>query len=164
MDLYEQIHGVQMDEQRGLMKHKKNFENYAFSILEVMSAIAVMAMGLGVAIHGLQIGLRNLDVARTTTAVAQVMQSEAERIRLLTWEMVTQLPASQNLTLDSVFATRALKNGSVTVTRYVDDVAGFSNMKMVKLQATWRSIDGVSHDRRFQFRYTQGGLYDYYRS
>jgi type II secretory pathway pseudopilin PulG len=164
MDLYEQIHGVQMDEQRGLMKQKKNFENYAFSILEVMSAIAVMAMGLGVAIHGLQIGLRNLDVARTTTAVAQVMQSEAERIRLLTWEMVTQLPASQNLTLDSVFATRALKNGSVTVTRYVDDVAGFSNMKMVKLQATWRSIDGVSHDRWFQFRYTQGGLYDYYRS
>jgi hypothetical protein len=164
MNLYGQIHGAQMDKRSGLLKHKKHFENYAFSILEVMSALAVMAMGLGVAIHGLQIGLRNLDVARTTTAVAQVMQSEAERIRLLTWQMVTELPASSDLVLATVVKTKALKMGAVTVTREVANVTGFANMKMITLKASWKSIDGISRERSFQFRYTQGGLYDYYRS
>jgi type II secretory pathway pseudopilin PulG len=163
MNLYGQIHGAQMDKRSGLLKHKKHFENYAFSILEVMSALAVMAMGLGVAIHGLQIGLRNLDVARTTTAVAQVMQSEAERIRLLTWQMVTELD-NRDLALNEVVKTKALKMGDVTVTREVADVSGFSNMKMITLTARWKSIDRISHERMFQFRYTQGGLYDYYRS
>jgi Tfp pilus assembly protein PilV len=144
-------------------KDQNLFTPRAFSILEVMLAVAVMVFGLGAAIIGLQIGLRNLDVARTTTAVAQVMQSEVERIRLLTWEMVSQLDAQKVLSLDSVFATSALKNGTVTVTRYVTNVEGFSQMKMIKLQATWKSIDGMNHDRWFQFRYTRGGLYDYYR-
>ena len=137
----------------------------AFSILEVMSALAVMAFGLAAAIAGMQIGLRNLDVARTANAISQVMQNEAERIRMYNWDMVIGLPPEENINIDDTLRTKALKNGNVSITRTVTTLANYNNtMKKIKLQATWRSIDGQRHDRIYWFLYVQGGLYDYYRS
>lgn len=137
----------------------------AFSILEVMSALAIMAFGLAAAISGMQIGLRNLDVARTANAISQVMQNEAERIRMYNWDMVIGLPPEENINIDDTFRTKALKNGNVSITRTVTTLANYNNtMKKIKLQATWRSIDGQRHDRIYWFLYVQGGLYDYYRS
>jgi prepilin-type N-terminal cleavage/methylation domain-containing protein len=137
----------------------------AFSILEVMSALAIMAFGLAAAISGMQIGLRNLDVARTANAISQVMQNEAERIRMYNWDMVIGLPPEENINIDDTLRTKALKNGNVSITRTVTTLANYNNtMKKIKLQATWRSIDGQRHDRIYWFLYVQGGLYDYYRS
>ena len=137
----------------------------AFSILEVMSALAVMAFGLAAAIAGMQIGLRNLDVARTANAISQVMQNEAERIRMYNWDMVIGLPAEEYITIEDTLKTKALKNGDVLIKRTVTTVANYNGtMKQIKLQATWSSIDGQRHDRIYWFLYVQGGLYDYYRS
>ena len=138
----------------------------AFSILEVMSALAVMAFGLAAAIAGMQIGLRNLDVARTSNAISQVMQTEAERIRMYNWDMVSGLPTEATaVTIEQDLRTKALKNGNVSITRTVTNVANYNDtMKQIKLQATWRSIDGQRHDRIYWFLYVRGGLYDYYKS
>ena len=87
----------------------------AFSILEVMSALAIMAFGLAAAISGMQIGLRNLDVARTANAISQVMQNEAERIRMYNWDMVIGLPAEEYITIEDTLKTKALKNGDVFI-------------------------------------------------
>jgi Tfp pilus assembly protein PilV len=146
-------------------KGRKFSARRAFSILEVMSALAVMAFGLAAAIGGMQIGLRNLDVARTANAISQVMQNEAERIRMYNWDMVIGLPAEATITIEQALRTKALKNGNVSITRTVTNVENYNNtMKQIKLQATWRSIDGQRHDRIYWFLYVQGGLYDYYRS
>jgi prepilin-type N-terminal cleavage/methylation domain-containing protein len=147
-------------------KERKLSVRRAFSILEVMSALAIMAFGLAAAISGMQIGLRNLDVARTANAISQVMQNEAERIRMYNWDMVIKLPAEATaVTIEQDLKTKALKNGNVSITRTVTTVANYNNtMKKIQLQATWRSIDGQRHDRIYWFLYVQGGLYDYYRS
>ena len=138
----------------------------AFSILEVMSALAIMAFGLAAAISGMQIGLRNLDVARTSNAISQVMQTEAERIRMYNWDMVSGLPTEATaVTIEQDLRTKALKNGNVSITRTVTTMANYNDtMKQIKLQATWRSIDGQRHDRIYWFLYVRGGLYDYYKS
>ena len=137
----------------------------AFSILEVMSALAIMAFGLAAAISGMQIGLRNLDVARTANAISQVMQNEAERIRMYNWDMVIGLPAEEYITIEDTLKTKALKNGDVLIKRTVTTLVNYNGtMKQIKLQATWSSIDGQRHDRIYCFLYVQGGLYDYYRS
>lgn len=137
----------------------------AFSILEVMSALAIMAFGLAAAISGMQIGLRNLDVARTANAISQVMQNEAERIRMYNWDMVIGLPAEEYITIEDSLKTKSLKNGDVLIKRTVTTLANYNGtMKQIKLQATWSSIDGQRHDRIYWFLYVQGGLYDYYRS
>lgn len=137
----------------------------AFSILEVMSALAIMAFGLAAAISGMQIGLRNLDVARTANAISQVMQNEAERIRMYNWDMVIGLPAEEYIIIEDSLKTKSLKNGDVLIKRTVTTLANYNGtMKQIKLQATWSSIDGQRHDRIYWFLYVQGGLYDYYRS
>ena len=144
---------------------RKLFARRAFSILEVMSALAIMAFGLAAAISGMQIGLRNLDVARTANAISQVMQNEAERIRMYNWDMVIGLPAEEYITIEDSLKTKSLKNGDVLIKRTVTTLANYNGtMKQIKLQATWSSIDGQRHDRIYWFLYVQGGLYDYYRS
>jgi prepilin-type N-terminal cleavage/methylation domain-containing protein len=151
--------------QRFLGTGRKLFVRRAFSILEVMSALAIMAFGLAAAISGMQIGLRNLDVARTANAISQVMQNEAERIRMYNWDMVIGLPAEEYITIEDTLKTKALKNGDVLIKRTVTTLANYNGtMKQIKLQATWSSIDGQRHDRIYWFLYVQGGLYDYYRS
>jgi hypothetical protein len=104
-------------------------------------------------------------VARTANAISQVMQNEAERIRMYNWDMVIGLPAEATITIEQALRTKALKNGNVSITRTVTNVENYNNtMKQIKLQATWRSIDGQRHDRIYWFLYVRGGLYDYYKS
>lgn len=134
----------------------------AFSLIEVMAAVAVMALVLGTAIIAMQIGMRQLSLARTTTAAAQVMQGEAERLRLLNWAALDALPESAELTVPAAFAGEALLNGRVRFTRTISDVDAFANMKEIVLRATWDGGRGREHERVFRLRYTKGGLHDYY--
>lgn len=134
----------------------------AFTLIEVMAATAVMALSLGAAIIGIQIGINHLDVARTSTAVAQALQAEAERVRMLNWAGLSALPAEAQIDLSGVIPSEAIASGRVRVSRTISDVAGFANMKEVRLRAVWTSLDGASRERVFRLRYTKGGLHDYY--
>ena len=134
----------------------------AFTLVEVMAATAVMALSIGVGVVTLQIGMRNLELARTSTAAAQVLQNEAERLRLLNWSGVLALPGSENLNVPAAFAGNALPAGRITFSRTVSDVANFNDMKEILLRATWTSIDGQTHERVFRLRYAKGGIHDYY--
>lgn len=136
----------------------------AFTLVEVMAATAVMALAIGSSIIGIQAGINNLDSARTSTAVAQVLQAEAERLRILNWESLTALPSEATLNLASAMPTDAITKGKVVVTRTISDVTGFTNMKEIRLRAAWTSLNGQSRERVFRLRYAKGGLYDYYYS
>lgn len=127
-----------------------------------MAAVAVMALSLGTAIIAIQIGLRNLETARTSTAASQVLQNEAERLRLLNWVGVSALPASDTISVPAGFSHESLQNGRVAFTRTVSDVSGFTNMKEIVLRARWTSVNGQAHERIFRMRYAKGGLHDYY--
>ena len=134
----------------------------AFTLIEVMAATAVMALSLGTGIIALQIGMRNLELARVSTAASQLLQNEAERLRLLNWAGISALPASAQLGVPSDFANATLLQGRVTFTRSVADATGFTDMKDIVLRADWTSLDGRPHERVFRLRYSKGGLHDYY--
>ena len=136
----------------------------AFTLIEVIAATAVMSLSLGSAIVAIQIGINNLDAARTSTAVAQVLQAEAERLRMLNWTSLAALPAEEPVQLTAATPSEAITSGRVAVTRTISDVSGFSNMKEIRLRATWRSLNGQARERVFQLRYAKGGLHDYYYS
>lgn len=135
-----------------------------FSLVEVVMATMVMTLGLGSAIIGLQIGMRHLDLARTSTAVSQALQNEAERLRLMNWTAISGLPEVETIDQATTFSTEAILNGRLTMTRAVRDVDGFEDMKEIVLQGQWTSMDGRKHTRIYHFRYGKGGLYDYYYS
>lgn len=134
----------------------------AFTLIEVMAAVAVMALSLGASIIAIQMGMRNLELARVSTAASQVLQNEAERLRLLNWAAITALPATEDLTVPTAFDHESLFKGRVDFTRSVTDVTGFSNMKEIVLRASWTAINGQAHERVFRMRYSKGGLHDYY--
>lgn len=132
------------------------------SLIEVVAATCVLALALTTSIVVLQIGFRDVDVARTGTVVSQVMQSEVERLRALNWDGILALPESETVDLTEAHSSEAIAGGRLTVTRTVSDVAGFVNMKEIRIAGVWTAINGMTHTRTLIMRYGKGGLYDYY--
>lgn len=137
-----------------------------FTILEVAIAAFVMTVTISGAIVVLQTGFRALDNARNTTISAQIIQSEMERIRLLSWTSVNALPASEGITLATIFPSDTLTTtmaGRFTATRTTADVTGkVGEMKTITITVSWTGLDGLTHTRSSTGYYCKDGLYDYY--
>jgi len=127
----------------------------AFTIVEVMVAASVLALGIIGVITVSQRGLQALDTARNLSSASQLMQSEMERLRLMSW---AQLQVLQ----DSGETGVALEGppGRYACTRQISDVK--LNMKEITLVATWKGYDGRGHTARLITRYGKTGLNDYF--
>jgi Tfp pilus assembly protein PilV len=131
----------------------------AFTIVEVMIAAIVLALGITTAITTLQGGFQAVDLARNYTYASQVMQSEVERLRLKNW---TQVQALQDAGPGTVTApaVQGTARGAFTCTRTIRDIK--TDMKEITLVSVWRGYDGRSHTLRIVTRYGKTGLYDYF--
>jgi type II secretory pathway pseudopilin PulG len=144
----------------------------AFTIVEVAVAATVLVFAISSAIIVLQSGFKALDNARKTTLAAQIIQSEMERIRMLSWSRVEDLQAATpQIELSSIFPQNtelerqvlAQMTNTFTATRTVTPLAAYSNEIMeITVTVTWRGIDGVIHNRSTSTRYCENGLYTYY--
>jgi prepilin-type N-terminal cleavage/methylation domain-containing protein len=128
---------------------------HGFTIAEVMVAATVLALGIAGVVTVSQSGLQALDTARNLSAASQLMQSEMERVRLMSW---AQLQALQ----DSGRTAVALEGapGRYTCAREIRDVR--TGMKEITLVATWKGYDGRPHTARLITRYGRTGLNDYF--
>ena len=134
-----------------------------FTILEVTMASFVLALGIATSIIAIQSGLKFIDVARDTTLASQILQSEIERIRMMSWTSVTALPASAEVSLSDIFSSSATLARRFTVTRTVEsDTSRPSDVRLITLAVKWRSVDGRMQTRSFQAKYIRNGLYDYF--
>lgn len=143
-----------------------------FTIIEVAVAATVMVLALSSAIIVMQAGFRSLDTARKTTIAAQIIQSEMERVRMLSWSRVEALmTADPKIDLETIFPQNTdlerkvlgqMKN-VFTATRTITPLADFSNeIVEITVTITWRGIDGSVHNRSTNTRYCKNGLYNYY--
>lgn len=128
-----------------------------FTLVEVMVASTVLVFGIVSAVTTSQRGLQALDTARNLTAASQIMQSEMERIRLLSW---TQLDALQLSGNTAVTLVPGADTGRFSCTREITDIK--TDMKQITLAATWRGYDGREHTARLITRYGKSGLNDYF--
>ncbi|MSU46151.1 MAG: hypothetical protein EXS42_03250 [Lacunisphaera sp.] len=55
-----------------------------------MSAF-IMAFGIATSIIAMQTGFKAIDLARGTTMASQIIQSEMERLRMMSWTTMTAL-------------------------------------------------------------------------
>lgn len=143
-----------------------------------MMATFVMALGISTSILAMQQGYKFLDVARGTTLASQIIQSEIERIRMMSWTTVTALATATDTTAPfptgspagvemfdgaTYFSTATTIQGDYTITRTTAlDSARPSDVALITISVRWRTYDGRTQDRRFQMRYMKNGLYDYY--
>lgn len=143
-----------------------------FTIVEVAVAATVMVVAISSAILVLQSGFKALDNARKTTLAAQIIQSEMERIRMLSWSRVEELQTKPpKITLSDIFPKNTATERTVlaqmestfTATRTLTPLVDFdSEVIEITVTVTWTGIDGIIHNRSTSTRYAKNGLYTYY--
>lgn len=127
-----------------------------------MSA-GVLAFAIATSVIAIQAGFRQVDLGRGTTIAAQILQSEMERLRMMSWTMIDALPATQTFDGATYFTTNAAYTGKFSITRTsTADATRPTEMKNLTVTVTWNSYDGRSHTRRFTAKYAKNGLYDYF--
>ncbi len=146
----------------------------AFTIAEVIMSTFVMALGISTSIIAMQSGFKQIDVARGTTLASQIIQSEMERLRLLSWTGVSALavaagsPSGQATGVTvfdgaTYFSTNADLSGKYTITRTVAaETARPTEIMNITVSVRWQSYDLRWHQRSFTAIYAKNGLYDYY--
>jgi hypothetical protein len=150
----------------------------AFTILEVAMATFVMAFGIATSIVAMQSGFKTIDVARGTTIASQILQSEMERLRLMSWTTMTALatasdtatpfPAGSPAGIEmfdgsTYFSSNPDVAGKYTITRTVAaDSTRPTDVYNITISVRWQSYDQRWHTRSFRTMYAKNGLYDYY--
>lgn len=138
------------------------------TIAEVIMASCVMAFAITTSITVMQSGFTTIDVARGNTLASQILQSEIERIRLMSWSAVTdadKMMGEHKVDLKEVFSTNSALASKYSMVRTVkDDSTRPGEGVDIYLTVNWQSYDGRSHTRSFQTKYVKNGLYDYYYS
>jgi hypothetical protein len=158
-------------------RRRRRFDS-AFTIVEVSMATFVMAFGIATTIVAMQSGFKTIDVARGTTIASQILQSEMERLRLMSWTTITALSTATD-TVDphpagspagvemfdgaTYFSSSADVANKYTITRtVVADSARSSDVFNITISVRWQSYDLRWHTRSFTTMYAKNGLYDYY--
>jgi type II secretory pathway pseudopilin PulG len=146
----------------------------AFTLVEVMVAASVMVLTLTSSLLVVQQGMRALDTARYTTLAGQVLQSQMEKLRLLTWTQLTN--ATSGPVAYSTFTPDLSATATSHMTRFVaGGVAGKcsqsivdapsplnATMKVITLTADWKGIDGTSHTLSYITFYGKSGISDFF--
>jgi len=127
----------------------------AFTLVEVMVAATVLIFGVVSVLMVSQRGLQTLDSARHLARASQLLQSEMERLRLMSW---AQLQALQDAGGPATTAD-ALPAG-YSFSRDIRDIK--ANMKEIRLSASWQGYEGSPHSVRLITRYGKLGLNDYF--
>ncbi len=146
-----------------------------FTILEVAMTGFVLTLTIAGSITTLQMGFRAIDNARYTTLAGQILQSQMEKLRLLTWSQLTD--ATTGPVAYSTFAPDISSSSTAQINRFTTSTGGAgtcamsiaaapspfgTTMKDITLTATWTGIDGMSHSLSYTTRYGQNGLSDFF--
>jgi hypothetical protein len=161
-----------------LNRRRRHRSTAAFTIVEVSMATFVMAFGIATSIVAMQSGFKTIDVARGTTIASQILQSEMERLRLMSWTNMTTLSTATDTVAPfptgspagiemfdgaTYFSTNPDVAGKYTITRTVAaDSTRPSDVYNITISVRWQSFDGRWHTRSFRSMYAKNGLYDYY--
>lgn len=130
-----------------------------FSLVEVMIAAGVLAMGLAVAVIALQISLRDHDLARTNTAITQILQNEVERLRMLEWEDLSD-PDKTAPNVDAMKSNGRLPGRDFLITTTIINLPSPPAIKEMEIQARWTGTSGTTHTRKAIIHYAKDGLYE----
>jgi len=149
-----------------------------FTIVEVAMASFIMAFGIATSIIAMQSGYKHIDLARGTTLASQIIQSEMERLRMMSWSQINALGSVVDTTEPfptgspagvemfdgaTFFSEHADIEGIYTITRTVtDDNTRPGEVKNINISVRWRTYDLRWHTRSFNAIYARNGLYDYY--
>lgn len=135
----------------------------AFTLLEVMMAVTILALTITTAITTMQRAFNNLDATRNVDIGCRILQCQMEKERLLTWAQVSD--ATYKAAIDSAFTGDPTVAGRFSLSRQTALVANRGGkLLQITLTVTWKNYDGHSSSRSQTTYYGNGGLYTYLTS
>ncbi len=138
-----------------------------FTLVEVAFASFVMALAIATSLTALQYSFKSIDRARYTTLAGQILQSQMEKLRLLTWAQLTDSTngpiGNPNFTPD-VSSVSAAQLSHFTCTQSITDAPSpfTGTMKDITVTATWVGTDGRTQSLTYMTRYAQNGISDFF--
>lgn len=161
----------------GSRRDRRRHRSGGFTIVEVMVAASVLVLAISSSLFVLQAGMRAIDHARYTTLAGQVLQSQMEKLRLLTWTQLTHPtygPVAFTTFIPDVSATATAQinrftAGGVagrctqTITAPSTGLASFDDaFRIITLTANWTGIDGRPHTLSYTTHYAKNGISDFF--
>ena len=123
-----------------------------------MVAMSIFTLVIAGGIAGIQKGYGVIDNARHYTRLGQIVQSEIESLRSLSWKELGKLPASEEIDVDNQFDTSVYDD--YTVRRTITDEE--SDLKRVRVAVSFTSREGRAIKLSHVTFFTEGGVNDYY--
>jgi len=133
-----------------------------------MVAIAVVGLVLAAAFANVGSSLRTMETARDYTRVAQILQSELEDVRTMSWADLEALQAATggdwelldiSAEFHEAFGTRYVTH------RRVRNRDGLPDQKEIVIKVEWTNAHGVTVTKYTSSWFTENGMHDYfYRS
>jgi prepilin-type N-terminal cleavage/methylation domain-containing protein len=155
-----------------MLRKTRRFPSGGFTLIEVMSAAAVLALALVGMIQVVVSGSEMLDVSKKQTIAMQIIHGQLEQIRLLSWDQVGLLGSTDTRSVEAGDDTSSGKmflfgpnlpgiaKGFVCK-RTIETVK--TDLKLVTVTVTWTGNTGRSYSRSGTTYVAKNGLYVTYQ-
>ncbi|MEX0323666.1 MAG: prepilin-type N-terminal cleavage/methylation domain-containing protein [Puniceicoccaceae bacterium] len=129
-----------------------------FTLVEVIMSLLLMSIVFSAAFGSYFLGMRILEESRQEVRATQIIQSELEAMRTMTWNDIGALNTSTYVTPEGEFIAQYASE--FRVYRYIQTIN--TTQKRVTLWVWWTNTNNQSSYRRFTTIFTKNGLNDYY--
>jgi uncharacterized protein (TIGR02598 family) len=146
-----------------------NGHHSAFTLVEVMMAVAVMGIMLVTLYGGFTFAFAQTRVARENVRATQILQEKMEVVRLYTWDQAVNTPGYVPTSFTEAFYANNPTNsvggnftysGQVTVTNAPITETYSGHLRMVQIKVSWKS-GNVMRQRQMTTFISQYGLQQY---
>lgn len=129
-----------------------------FSLVEVIVAAGIFAMVIAGGVAGVRMGFQIVENSRHYTRVSQILQSEIESMRALSWKTIKELDSKSDIQIDPKFSTSAYDGYSVQRKMFPDS----STLRRVEMIVEYTNRSGRVVKLKYMTFFTEGGVNDYY--
>ena len=147
------------------IKAKPAAGRLAFSLIEVMFAIVIIAVVFVSLYVAISQGFGVVQVARENLRATQIMQEQVEILRILNWDQITTNPPPWNF--NASFYPANLTNqgvvysGSVNITNAPVSSTYTTDVRLAVVSLSWMS-GNVSRRRELRTLVSHYGLHNYF--
>jgi type II secretory pathway pseudopilin PulG len=147
------------------------FGQFAYTLVEVVMGVAIIAFILASVFAGFASGFGIINTTRQDLLATQILTQNTEAIRLCTWGQLATLPhsfqQSYNVTGTTNNTTGTIYYGTISVgaaTMIPNTVSYYSNIDLVTISLVWTNyLHGhtVVHNRQMQTLSALNGIQNY---
>lgn len=132
--------------------------NKAYSLVEVIVAAGIFGLVITGGFAGVRVGFEIVDNSRHYTRVSQILQSEVESVRSLSWVDLNKLSTNKEIDINPQFSTSAYDAYTVRRRIYVES----PTLRRVEINVAYATRSGRLVNLKYLTFFTEGGLNDYY--